>query len=120
MLSRKQLYDIMQEKKDCDINEKLKYLEKYLLMQKNYSEEQVKAFKHTFSYIKRQNWKRSGWVRTEKIIYSEKRMKAGFKEPWSYPKQWQRLRRYRDGHKNLWTTLVNEVKEGRRKNLEKQ
>lgn len=42
----------MQEQKECDINEKLEYLEKYLLMQENYSEEQIKAFKHTFSYTK--------------------------------------------------------------------
>ena len=52
LMTRNQLYDIMQERKNDDINKKLEYLEQFLLNQQNYIQEERYAFKRKLSYVK--------------------------------------------------------------------
>lgn len=51
-MTRKQLFDIMQQNKDFNINKKLEFLENYVLSCEDYSEEQINNIKHILSHIK--------------------------------------------------------------------
>ncbi|CAH1986018.1 unnamed protein product [Acanthoscelides obtectus] len=52
VISRKRLYDKMQEQNLPNLEEKLNYLENKLLTHGDYSQEQIRELKHKFSYIK--------------------------------------------------------------------
>lgn len=52
IMTRRQLYDIMNQCKAKNINKKLEYFENVLLSRGNYSEEQKHKIKHKISYIK--------------------------------------------------------------------
>ncbi|CAH2013902.1 unnamed protein product [Acanthoscelides obtectus] len=52
VISRKRLYDKMQEPNLPNLEEKLNYLENELLTHGDYSQEQIRELKHKFSYIK--------------------------------------------------------------------
>ena len=60
VMTRKQLFNIMQGCKGEKITEKLEYLENYLLNRNRYSEEERVAFKHSISHLKSEFKRR--WV----------------------------------------------------------
>ena len=51
-MTRRKLYEIMQQRTGDDFNGRFTYLERYLLNLGNYSEEETKAVKRTLSYLK--------------------------------------------------------------------
>nr|XP_034184029.1 uncharacterized protein LOC117606105 [Osmia lignaria] len=54
LITRQELFDIMQTHKDKNISQKLECLEQFLLNQQNYTEEERQAFKRKISHTKSQ------------------------------------------------------------------
>ncbi|VEN45692.1 unnamed protein product, partial [Callosobruchus maculatus] len=52
VLTRRELFDIMQHQNLPNMSEKLDFLENYLLGYDDYNEAEIKAIKHNFSYYK--------------------------------------------------------------------
>lgn len=51
-MTKMRLYDIMRQHKACNFDEKLDFLENFLLSQEDYSEEELKALKAKFRILK--------------------------------------------------------------------
>lgn len=64
IVTRRYLFDKMQEQDLPNFDEKLKYLERYVLSQDEYCEEQKKEVKHKLSYLKSQFKKK--WIEAHK------------------------------------------------------
>ena len=52
VMTRQQLFNVMQRQDLTNITEKLDFLEKYLIKLDNYSDEQIQEIKHNFSHFK--------------------------------------------------------------------
>ena len=52
IMTRNELFNLMQQQNLSDINKKLEFIEEYLTTYNDYSEECVKDIKHKFSYVK--------------------------------------------------------------------
>lgn len=64
LLTRKHIFEKMQEQNLPDFNKKIEYIENYLLNFDKYSPEQIKQIKHNFSYLKsdlKRRWKASSY-----------------------------------------------------------
>lgn len=79
VVMRRYLFNKMQEQDLYNFDEKLNYLERFVLSQDEYCEEQKKEVKHKFSYLKSQFKKK--WMEAHKNhSFSFKRMINGNKE----------------------------------------
>ncbi|CAH1988867.1 unnamed protein product [Acanthoscelides obtectus] len=64
LVTRKSLFDRMQQQDLPNFNKKLEYLVNDLLLCNDYSDEEIKEIKHTFSYLKSEFKQR--WIRAHK------------------------------------------------------
>lgn len=83
-MTRRQLFDMMQQQNLGNIEEKLKYLQNYILTSENYEEPQKKVIKKQFSYLKsqfKQRWNKAHKTEQVFIKNNEQWLQGTFEIP---------------------------------------
>ena len=75
MVKRRLLFDKMQEHDLPNFDEKLTYLQRYILSQEEYCEEQREDVKHKFSYLKSQFKER--WTKAQGKLRPKNQARSG-------------------------------------------
>lgn len=88
-MTRRSLFDKMQDQNLPNFDEKLKYLESYILSSENYSDDELKQLKHKFSYIKsefKQRWNKADKMDTRFLKNNDEWLKKTFEIPKAQPR----------------------------------
>lgn len=89
VVTRRSLFDKMKEQNLPNFEEKLNYLENWILSSENYSEDELKALKHKFSHIKsefKQRWKKADKTEARFLHNNDEWLKNTFEIQRAQPK----------------------------------